>query len=626
MPIIEIARIQVRRGQENQTGVPTLAGGEFGWAADTEHLYIGLRREDGGSRDENVRILTENDLDNFFDAVVTNNSAYIYRENSLITADQFGAEYNRLVINKLDEFVSVTDFGVVGLGGVSNDAELLQRAIDRLFLNSSTYEIYNTPGGISPSKVLLFPTGVYNIDTCLRLPPHTTIIGEGIGKTIINLTSTATNAFITVDGQSGGVDAGDSYITFPSITSGPNQPNYIHIEGMTVQYDSTLATGIAECLLSLDCSENAVIRKVRFAGTITEYTSALSKGYSGIDIRGQGALQASSENVLIDNCEFDGLYHGVKSNYDISNPIIQNSKFYNSIRGVSFNDPKDGAADVGPRLARICNNRFENIHQQAIYSGVNSSNTGTDHISMNNQFYNVGNLGGGRGSTTGTAVITYLTDGNISVNDFFDRKLWNVQHLNLSTPYHPLIEGRAVIDSVSVSTTTLFATSTTPVMRFPTTGYAQQVSVKYSIFQNALAPLSFTLWNSTSTYNTGNLVIDTLSGKFSSVVDNNLANPPTIDVEGVTVLNSLYWAWYFDNTVAIDRVGTIEFYIPANNVRMSGTDLIVSDNYNYSGDGSINNNITWFISVNAGNTFYQIWINHGSIYNLTIEYQTKLMI
>ena len=103
MPIIEIARIQVRRGQENQTGVPTLAGGEFGWAADTEHLYIGLRREDGGSRDENVRILTENDLDNFFDSVVTNNSAYIYRENSLITADQFGVEYERLSLIHISE-------------------------------------------------------------------------------------------------------------------------------------------------------------------------------------------------------------------------------------------------------------------------------------------------------------------------------------------------------------------------------------------------------------------------------------------------------------------------------------------------------------------------------------------
>lgn len=44
MAVIEIAKIQVRRGQEQQTGVPPLAGGEFAWAADTENLYIGLKK------------------------------------------------------------------------------------------------------------------------------------------------------------------------------------------------------------------------------------------------------------------------------------------------------------------------------------------------------------------------------------------------------------------------------------------------------------------------------------------------------------------------------------------------------------------------------------------------------
>ena len=43
MAIIEVAKIQVRRGQELQTGIPRLDPGEFGWAEDTEHLYIGKR-------------------------------------------------------------------------------------------------------------------------------------------------------------------------------------------------------------------------------------------------------------------------------------------------------------------------------------------------------------------------------------------------------------------------------------------------------------------------------------------------------------------------------------------------------------------------------------------------------
>ena len=42
MAVVQISKIQVRRGEENQTGIPQLAGGEFGWAEDTENLYIGL--------------------------------------------------------------------------------------------------------------------------------------------------------------------------------------------------------------------------------------------------------------------------------------------------------------------------------------------------------------------------------------------------------------------------------------------------------------------------------------------------------------------------------------------------------------------------------------------------------
>ena len=64
MAVIEIARIQVRRGQESVTGIPQLASGEFGWAEDTEHLYIGKRIVDGAQDDKNTRVLTENDIVN----------------------------------------------------------------------------------------------------------------------------------------------------------------------------------------------------------------------------------------------------------------------------------------------------------------------------------------------------------------------------------------------------------------------------------------------------------------------------------------------------------------------------------------------------------------------------------
>jgi hypothetical protein len=62
MAILEVARIQIRRGQEIQNKVPKLEPGEFAWAQDTENLYIGKRIAEGAADDENTRILTEKDF------------------------------------------------------------------------------------------------------------------------------------------------------------------------------------------------------------------------------------------------------------------------------------------------------------------------------------------------------------------------------------------------------------------------------------------------------------------------------------------------------------------------------------------------------------------------------------
>jgi hypothetical protein len=116
MAVIEIARIQVRRGLELQTGVPNLAPGEFGWAEDTERLYIGHSVSEGGISDGNTRILTEHDLANVFALVygqgtsVASTATYRYRDD---------LPYNELhsntirIANKLDTTVSLVDYGAV---------------------------------------------------------------------------------------------------------------------------------------------------------------------------------------------------------------------------------------------------------------------------------------------------------------------------------------------------------------------------------------------------------------------------------------------------------------------------------------------------------------------------------
>jgi hypothetical protein len=71
MPIIEIAKIQVRRGQENQGQVPQLAPGEFAWAEDTQNLYIGKRISEGANSDANTRILTDKDFTNILQQAIS---------------------------------------------------------------------------------------------------------------------------------------------------------------------------------------------------------------------------------------------------------------------------------------------------------------------------------------------------------------------------------------------------------------------------------------------------------------------------------------------------------------------------------------------------------------------------
>ena len=78
MAIVQISRIQIRRGQKNVgSGIPQLAGGELGWAVDTRELYIGNGSVSEGSPSVgNSKILTQHDnLFTFADQYENHNSS-----------------------------------------------------------------------------------------------------------------------------------------------------------------------------------------------------------------------------------------------------------------------------------------------------------------------------------------------------------------------------------------------------------------------------------------------------------------------------------------------------------------------------------------------------------------------
>ena len=105
MAVVQISRIQIRRGRKNQgSGLPQLASGEFGWAVDAQELYIGNGSvAEGSPYVGNTQILTDND--NLFEYANT----YAYRSDAayIQTGDSINSPVVRTLQARLDDRVSV---------------------------------------------------------------------------------------------------------------------------------------------------------------------------------------------------------------------------------------------------------------------------------------------------------------------------------------------------------------------------------------------------------------------------------------------------------------------------------------------------------------------------------------
>ena len=187
MAVVQISRIQVRRGKENSgSGLPQLASGEMAWSVDAQNLWIGNGSvAEGAPNVGNTKILTANDLGangNILDLI---NFQYKKNDYSIVTSG-LGVNYPtiRSMQDRLDDDVNVLDFGATG-NGVVDDTVALQLAINQLFLNPIS--ITNT----TSRKTLIIPAGTYLTTATLYVPSYATIIGYGIGKTVIQYSNTA---------------------------------------------------------------------------------------------------------------------------------------------------------------------------------------------------------------------------------------------------------------------------------------------------------------------------------------------------------------------------------------------------------------------------------------------------
>ena len=180
MAVVQISKIQIRRGQKNVgSGIPQLSSGELGWAIDSQELYVGNGAvSEGAPKVGNTKVLTEHD--NLFTLIDT----YAYKTNDpyIVTGESATNPVKRTLQDRLDDRVSGRAFGLNGAEGADATVKL-QKAIDQLYLNSATL------GQAESRKVLHLEPGVYSLNDTIYLPPYTTIVGAGSDKTIIKKTT-----------------------------------------------------------------------------------------------------------------------------------------------------------------------------------------------------------------------------------------------------------------------------------------------------------------------------------------------------------------------------------------------------------------------------------------------------
>lgn len=548
MAVVQISKIQLRRGKKLVSGMPQLASGELAWAIDTQELYIGNGAvSEGSPAVGNTKVLTENDsiLDLF--------DQYQYKPND--TLIQTGVNVNfpvqRTVQERLDEGrVNAASFGISGVDSAVDQTGAIQNAIYSLYLTASP----------SNRVALEFDPGTYRLTGTIYIPSNVHIVGSGKEKTIfnfikgginsgtnlslsgtsitsagnytnlntvtdtgsgtgvvVNVSKTGTgasytsgNTTITIVNSGSGYASGDQIrilgnslggatpandliIALSSTASNPtfdtstifefinetstrtqrnvspttynNQAKNITLERFTVRTNST---SVRVFNFNNVRSSNFIEIKAKGDNGFDDYTSETSTNDGSpiilpTLISNSIALEmtATSDflctgNEFID-FEAEGFSYGVFSNTEIKNNLFEKCTFKVLYIGVSFGDGA-GLSNNGPIKNTISGSLFETIARHGILVAKGYGNR-----SRGNTFYNVGNNGGGNANNL-YAQIKFVTDGNTSFQDHFDRAK------DLSTglyaeAYVTEIEGKAFKHEL-VTNSRQLSTSAIPVEAF----------------------------------------------------------------------------------------------------------------------------------------------------------------
>ena len=517
MAVYQISRIQIRRGKANSgTGIPQLASGEMAWAVDTQELYIGNGAvSEGSPAVGNTRLLTQKDLTSTGNLIGLIQYVYKSSDPTITTGVSANNPVSRAIQARLDDNVSVVDFGTAG-DGVTDDTAALQRAINELFLNPSNYAHTDTAGGTSTRVLLRMPAGIFVTTSTIYIPSYASLVGAGVDKTVIyynpvstltgsiniatavlQTTSAAANMLgatvsgngvatgttviavtpgvsLTLSGNASATETAQTYtitlagpaIQFVNDTStignpstisstlGTNQPRNIEISDLTVH----TPTGQNTCL-QLDAAYNCLIDNVYLKGdwTVPASPNPLS---TGILMQAFSSIVTCERN-LFRNVSFNGFYYAVFAKQDILNNVFVDCHVKEARQGFSLGAGSNGSTvgqQYGPRQTQIVRCKFYNVKQHAVYLERGEYNTVSD-----SKLANVGNNGAGN---TGAQYpqIYFNTYGNDATNTQSDRAD-DLVVSNIGTPYVPEVSGHGTYQSYGTRQIILSQTAS-PVIAF----------------------------------------------------------------------------------------------------------------------------------------------------------------
>lgn len=397
MAIVQISRITHRKGLKEN--LPQLDGAEFGWAIDSQELYIGNGTiEEGAPLIGNTRILTERD------DLLSFARSYIYRGDEGGYTVQTGPDANedieRSLQNKLDDMVSVRDFGALG-DGVTDDTSAINRALFELYCRDTDPRI---------RRSLFFPAGVYRVTDTILVPPYAKLKGEGAESSIIQYKSDDSTLVDAVARTCGNNQEIGANISTSEVT-----PQHIEISSLSFQTLEDVSIFLLDRVQHINFSDT-VFRGEKSGG---DFTGTVS-GQTALSLAGGAGVNVSVKDVVIDQCGFYNCNYGVRvigSNDKIEKVVITNSEFDTLFSGVELN-PQNTSSQFWPEGFRIASNSFDNIFARAIYFLRTQYS-----VSIGNVFFDVGNelLTNTDPLDAAFPVIEIAQSNNISWGDLFKR-------------------------------------------------------------------------------------------------------------------------------------------------------------------------------------------------------------